>query len=312
MLIMPLFHVHGLLASFLATLGAGSAVIIPNRLAPSFWTDFTTHLATWYTGTPTLHKVLLSFSRPAQMPQVRFIRSCSSPLPPQVFEALEARFDAPVLEAYAMTEASHQITSNPLPEAPHFPGSVGLPQGDIEVKILDSQNESVGSGNEGEICIRGPSIMAGYISNPAANKSAFTADGFFRTGDYGKMDGNGYLFLTGRIKEFINKGGEKISPVELDNILAGHTDIADVVFFAIDDEMYGQDIGAAVQLKDGVSLGARDLQKWMRQRVAPHKIPKKVCLIMDLVSAQMLIVETRSGFQKTFPRLRRERYRGRW
>lgn len=211
---------------------------------------------------------------------------------------LEERFSAPVLEAYAMTEASHQITSNPLPPASHLPGSVGVPQGDVEIQIVGAEGGEVAYGDEGEVCIRSPSVMTGYLANPEANATAFTGDGFFRTGDYGKRDGNGYLFLTGRIKEFINKGGEKISPVELDNVITGHHAVADAVTFAIDDEMYGQDVGVAVIVKDGETMSAKDLQKWMREKVAPHKIPKKVSnsavSFEDLEACQLHLL-TRSG-----------------
>lgn len=278
MIIMPLFHVHGLVASLMATLKAGSTVIIPPRLAPSFWKDFAAHRATWYTATPTMHKILLSFPPPSPLPQIRFIRSCSSPLAPQTLQTLEAKFEAPVLEAYAMTEASHQITSNPLPPAPHHASSVGLPGGDIELRILSPETEeAIQQGSEGEICIRSSSVTAGYLSNPTANASSFTSDKFFRTGDYGKLDHDGYLYLTGRIKEFINKGGEKISPVEIDNLIAGHEMVKDVVAFAIEDEVYGQDLGVAVVLSEE-GLGERELKKWIRERVAPLKMPKKVCV----------------------------------
>ncbi|KAI4226133.1 MAG: hypothetical protein LQ349_006932 [Xanthoria aureola] len=278
MIIMPLFHVHGLVASFMAALKAGSAVIIPPRLAPSFWKDFAAHKATWYTATPTMHKILLSFPLPSPMPTIRFIRSCSSPLAPQTLQSLEDKLKAPVLEAYAMTEASHQITSNPLPPAPHHAGSVGLPGGDIELRILSpNAEEAVPQGSEGEICIRSSSVTAGYLSNPAANASSFTADGhFFRTGDFGKLDQGGYLYLTGRIKEFINKGGEKISPVEIDHLIAGHELVKDVVAFAMADEVYGQELGVAVMLSEGAALGERELKKWVRERVAPLKVPKKI------------------------------------
>lgn len=275
MIIMPLFHVHGLVASFMATLKAKSTVIIPLRLAPSFWKDFTTYSATWYTATPTMHKIILSFPPPAELPTIRFIRSCSSPLSPQTLSTLESTFHAPVLEAYAMTEASHQITSNPLPPLLHPPSSVGLPGGDIQLRILGPNDTP---SDEGEICISSSSITSGYISNPTANDSSFlTLDNrtFFRTGDVGKLDEKGYLYLTGRIKEFINKGGEKISPVELDNLIASHPAVADVVVFAIEDEMYGQDVGAAIILKDE-KVGERELKKWIRGKVAPLKVPKKV------------------------------------
>lgn len=141
---------------------------------------------------------------------------------------------------------------------------------------MGTEGGEVACGDEGEICIRGPTVMRGYLSNPEANVTAFTIDGFFRTGDYGKRDENGYLFLTGRIKEFINKGGEKISPVELDSVIVGHHAVADAVSFAVDDERYGQDVVVAAIVKDGESMSAKDLQKWMREKVAPHKISKKV------------------------------------
>ena len=283
---MPLFHVHGLIASFLSTLRAGSAVIVPPRLAPSFWTDFATHKASWYTATPAMHQILLSFPQPAQMPPVRFIRSCSSPLSPSVLKTLEARFAAPVLEAYAMTEAAHQITANPLPPAPHVPGSVGIAHGDIKIRILGKDGREVAAGDEGEICIRGPSVTAGYRGNPEANAAAFFEgdDGlsFFRTGDWGRRDQDGYLYVTGRVKEFINKGGEKISPLEIDLVIAAHPAVADVVSFAIEDDMYGQDIGAAVRLKDGEIVSAREVQKWVRGKVAPNKVPRKVIFLLSL------------------------------
>lgn len=223
-----------------------------------------------------MHQILLSFPPPAHMPPVRFIRSCSSPLSPHVLKTLEERFAAPVLEAYAMTEASHQITSNPLPPAPHVPGSDGIPQGDVEVQILGVEDEVVAAGDEGEVCIRSPSVTAGSRSDSEANASTFTNNGFFRTSDYGKRDEDGYLYLTGRIEDFMNKGEEKISPMEIDHIIAEHQAVADVVSFAVDDEMYGQDVGVAVRLKDGENVSAEELQRWVRDKVAPHKVPKKV------------------------------------
>ncbi|KAL8660801.1 MAG: hypothetical protein Q9168_008427 [Polycauliona sp. 1 TL-2023] len=181
-----------------------------------------------------------------------------------------------------MTEASHQITSNPLPPAPHHAGSVGLPGQDIELLILRPDSEDpVPQGDAGEICIRAPSITAGYLSNPSANASSFTSHQhhFFRTGDFGKLDQEGYLYLTGRMKEFINKGGEKISPVEIDNLLMTHEMVKDVVAFAIEDEVYGQDLGVAVVLSGGEGetvVGERELKRWVRERVVPLKVPKKI------------------------------------
>lgn len=277
MLVMPLFHVHGLLAGFLAPLHSAGSVIVPPKFSASeFWHDFTEHKANWYTAVPTIHQILLKNPPPNPKPNIRFIRSCSSPLSPKVFHELEKTFDAPVLEAYAMTEAAHQMTSNPLPQnGPRKPGSVGVGQG-VEVRILDQDGKEVPQGKEAEICIRGENVTKGYINNPEANKSSFTKEGFFRTGDQGKLDEDGYVIITGRIKELINKGGEKISPIELDNVLAQHPAISEAVSFAIADEMYGQDVGIAVVLKEGQQLTASELKDWLKDRVAKFKLPKRV------------------------------------
>ena len=276
LLVMPLFHVHGLLAGFLAPLfSAGSVIVPPKFSASSFWYDFSVYEANWFTAVPTIHQILLRSPKPSPMPSIRFIRSCSSPLSPKTFHELEKTFNAPVLEAYAMTEGAHQMTSNPLPPAKRQPGSVGIGQG-VEIKIIDVSGHEVPQGNEAEICIRGENVTKGYLNNPSANKAAFTQDGFFRTGDQGKLDKDGYITITGRIKELINKGGEKISPVELDNIFVQNTAIAEAVSFAIPDDMYGEDIGLAIVLKDGQKLSANELRSWVTTKVAKFKIPKKV------------------------------------
>ncbi|KAL2355726.1 hypothetical protein BJ546DRAFT_1124644 [Cryomyces antarcticus] len=276
LLVMPLFHVHGLLAGFLAPLLSGGSVIVPLKFsATEFWSNFIEHKATWYTAVPTIHQILLKNPPPNPKPNIRFIRSCSSPLSPKTFHELEKTFGAPVLEAYAMTEAAHQMTSNPLPPAKRMPGSVGIGQG-VEIKILDQSGKEVPQGSEAEICIRGENVTKGYFNNPEANKTSFTAEHFFRTGDQGKMDKDGYVIITGRIKELINKGGEKISPIELDNVMAQHPAVSEAVSFAIDDEMYGQDVGVAVVLKDGQELKADELKSWMTEKVAKFKLPKKI------------------------------------
>jgi acyl-CoA synthetase (AMP-forming)/AMP-acid ligase II len=276
MLVMPLFHVHGLLAGFLAPLASGGSVVVPLKFSASvFWKDFAEHKANWYTAVPTIHQILLKNPIPSPKPEIRFIRSCSSPLSPKTFHELEAALGAPVLEAYAMTEAAHQMTSNPLPPGQRKPGSVGLGQG-VEIKILNDAGDEVPQGKESEICIRGENVTKGYLNNPTANASSFTKDGFFRTGDQGFQDAEGYVIITGRIKELINKGGEKISPIELDNVIAQHPAVSEAVSFAIEDEMYGQDVGLAIVVKDGQTLNAGELKSWLTDRVAKFKMPKKI------------------------------------
>ena len=275
MLVMPLFHVHGLLAGFLAPLASGGSVVVPLKLSATvFWKDFAEHKANWYTAVPTIHQILLKNPIPSPKPQIRFIRSCSSPLSPKTFHELEKALGAPVLEAYAMTEAAHQMTSNPLPPGQRKPGSVGLGQG-VEVKILNDAGDEVPQGKEAEICIRGENVTKGYLNNPSANASSFTKGGFFRTGDQGLMDTDGYVIITGRIKELINKGGEKISPIELDNVIAQHPAVSEAVSFAIEDEMYGQNVGLAIVLKDGQTLNEGELRAWMSERLSKFKLAKK-------------------------------------
>ncbi|KAI8062634.1 hypothetical protein BC940DRAFT_308357 [Gongronella butleri] len=273
LLVMPLFHVHGLICGLLASLFAGAAVVIPEKFSAShFWTDFADNQCNWYTAVPTIHQILLR-QPPAQVPSIRFIRSCSSSLAPTTLHALEATFKAPVLEAYAMTEATHQMTSNPLPKyGQHKPGSVGLGQG-VEIVILDDQGKPV---EEGEVCIKGSNVTKGYLNNAKANAEAFTQDGYFRTGDQGKKDKDGYLILTGRIKELINRGGEKISPLELDAVMLSHANVAEAVCFGVPDEMYGQEVHAAVVLKQKGKTTEKELQDFVVSKLAKFKMPKRI------------------------------------
>lgn len=276
LLVMPLFHVHGLLAGLLSPLNSGGSVVLPSKFSASaFWSSFIAYGANWYTAVPTIHQIILRNPLPNPIPRIRFIRSCSSPLSLRTYHELEKRLGAPVVEAYAMTEAAHQMTSNPLPPQERKPGSVGIGQG-VEIKILDEKANEVDDGSIGEICIRGTNVTQGYVNNVEANKSSFTNIGFFRTGDQGKKDSQGYIFITGRIKELINKGGEKISPVELDNIYSQHPQVVEAVTFAIDDEMYGQNIGVAIVLKEDSTLNAEGFQLWAGNKLAKFKIPKQV------------------------------------
>ncbi|KAL8695325.1 MAG: hypothetical protein Q9218_000224 [Villophora microphyllina] len=247
----------------------------------AFWVDFIANRANWYTAVPTIHKILLQSSRPSKLPSIRFIRSCSSPLSPAVFHELEREFNAPVLEAYAMTEGAHQMTSNPLPPRKRFPGCVGIGWG-VEVKVMDFRGNEVPRGSEAEICIRGDNVTKGYLNNPEANKSSFTVEGFFRTGDQGTQDLDGYVTITGRIKELINKGGEKISPVEIDNLVAQHPAVAEVVCFAVPDEMYGQDVGMAVLLREGADLTKDELRQWMATKIAKFKVAKDIFFTLTM------------------------------
>jgi len=280
LLVMPLFHIHGLAAGLLAPLCAGGAVVIHGKFSASrFWSDGTTHGVTWFTAVPTMHQVLLmraatDFPK-ANPPPLRFIRSCSSSLAPAVLEGLEAAFGVPVLEAYAMTENAHQMTSNPLPKfGPHKPGSVGKPTF-IEIAILDPELHILGPEKVGEVCIKGPSVTPGYCNNPAANEVAFQG-GWFHTGDQGKLDVDGYLTLTGRLKELINRGGEKISPLEVDAVLLSHPGVAEAVSFGAPDLKYGEVVHAVVTAKPDTVLTPTDVVAHCAKHLAAFKVPSKV------------------------------------
>ncbi|KAK4705152.1 oxalate---CoA ligase, partial [Phenoliferia sp. Uapishka_3] len=274
-LVMPLFHVHGLLAGFLAPLLSGGSVVVPPKFsAGTFWAEFTATKSNWYTAVPTIHQILLRTQHPSPVPNIRFIRSCSSALSPTTFAELEKTFKAPVLEAYAMTEASHQMTSNPLPPLARKPGTVGIGQG-VKIRILSlTTDEDV---EEGEVAIKGPNVTHGYINNDKANKESYTADGYFRTGDRGKLDSEGYLSLTGRLKELINKGGEKISPLEVDAALLSVEGVAEAVAFGVEDQKYGEKVWAAVVLKS--KLSEADIIKAVRQKISAFKCPDRIFIL---------------------------------
>ncbi len=282
--VMPLFHVHGLVASTFATLHSGGTLVIPPRFsAGAFWPTVKTHQVTWYTAVPTIHQVLLARAEEDQAPAagtsgLRLIRSCSSSLAPATMSELEARFGVPVLEAYGMTEAAHQMASNPLPPGERRAGSVGCGTG-VRVAIMDEAGNLLPPGGQGEVVIQGPNVTRGYHNNPEANATAFT-HGWFRTGDQGIMDANGYLTLVGRLKELINRGGEKISPREIDEVLLTHPAVAEAVCFGVPDAKYGEEVSAAVVLRGDVTEAG--LIAYCRERLATFKVPKKVHLVAQI------------------------------
>ncbi|GMM54649.1 Pcs60 protein [Maudiozyma humilis] len=282
-IVMPLFHVHGLIGVLLSTFRTQGSVVIPPRFSPKrFWDDFVTWNCNWFSCVPTISMIMLNAPKPQPMPHIRFIRSCSSALAPATFHKLEKGFGAPVLEAYAMTEASHQMTSNNLPPGKRMPGTVGQPQG-VEVVILDDNDNVLPQGEVGEVSIRGENVTLGYRNNDKANRENFTrVKNYFRTGDQGFFNPEGFLVLTGRIKELINRGGEKISPIELDSVMLSNPKVEEAVSFGVADEMYGQVVQAGIVLKPGQQMSYDELVKFMETRVAKFKIPVKVYFVEKL------------------------------
>ena len=283
--IMPLFHIHGLIAGVLAPLMAGGSVFCtPGFNALKFFAWMDEAKPTWFTAVPTMHQAILARAHHgadviARHP-LRFLRSSSSSIPPQVIAELERVFAAPLIEAYGMTEATHQMTSNPLPPMLRKPGTVGLAAGP-EVAIMDASGQLLAANEVGEIVIRGPNVTNGYENNALANAQAFT-NTWFRTGDQGMLDADGYVTLTGRLKEIINRGGEKISPREVDEILMDHPAVLQVVCFGMPHPKLGEEVAAAVVLREGLQVSERELQAFVAGRVADFKVPKKILFMAEI------------------------------
>ncbi len=283
--IMPLFHIHGLMGALLSSISAGASVVCtPGFDAPKFFNLLSEFSPTWYSAVPTMHQAILARSQGNKEiianSAIRFIRSSSASLAPQVMADLEQVFSAPVIEAYGMTEAAHQMASNPLPPQVRKPGSVGMAAG-LEIAIMDEEGNLLSSGNTGEVVIRGGNVTPGYENNPQANEGAFT-NGWFRTGDLGYLDSDNYLFLKGRIKEIINRGGEKISPREIDEILLTHPAVDQALAFAIPHSQLGEDVAAAVVLRDKAGVTAREIQEFVATRVADFKVPRLITFLAEI------------------------------
>jgi len=280
--VMPLFHVHGLVAALLSSLAAGARVVCaPDFSAWGFFEWMSEFSPSWYTAVPTMHQAVLARAKEhadvIADHRLRFIRSSSAALPAPVMAELERLFGVPVIESYGMTEAAHQMASNPLPPAERKPRSVGIAAGP-EVAIMDAAGAQLSQGQSGEVVIRGANVTPGYENNAPANRVSFS-NGWFRTGDQGYLDAGGYLFLTGRLKEIINRGGEKISPREVDEALLEHPAVAQAVAFALPHPTLGEDIAAAVVLKEKNSTEPRAIREFLFERLTDFKIPSQVVIV---------------------------------
>ncbi len=283
--IMPLFHIHGLMGAILASLAGGAEVVCtPGFEALKFFSWLKEFQPSWYTAVPTMHQTILARARGNEnvvsRSRLRLIRSSSAALPPQVLEELERVFRTPVIESYGMTEAAHQMASNPLPPAARKAGSVGVPAGP-QMAVMDAQGNLSASGDTGEVVIRGPSVTQGYENNPEANSTAFRR-GWFRTGDQGYFDGEGYLYLTGRLKEIINRGGEKISPREVDEVLMDHPAVMQAVTFSLPHDKLGEDVGAAIVVRQGSSVSSKELRRFAAGRLVDFKVPRRIVFLDEI------------------------------
>lgn len=282
--VMPFFHIHGLMTAFASLSTGGSLTATGAFDATRFFAWIDELSPTWYSAVPTMHRAILARAERNReiiaRCRLRFIRSSSAALPTQMAAELERVFGVPVIEAYGMTEATHQIASNPLPPQQRKAGSVGPPAGP-EVAILDEAGQLLPAEKTGEIAIRGASIMRGYEGSSVANFRTFT-NGWFRTGDQGHLDGEGYLFITGRLKEIINRGGEKISPHEVDAVLANHPAVEQVSSFAVPHPYLGEEIAAAIVLRAEAEVSGEELREFARQRLADFKVPRLVMILEEI------------------------------
>jgi acyl-CoA synthetase (AMP-forming)/AMP-acid ligase II len=277
--IMPLFHIHGLMAATLGSLAGGGAIICtPGFNALKFFGWLRDTRPTWYTAVPTMHQAILARAeRNADIiagAKLRFVRSSSASLPLPVLRGLEETFGCPVIESYGMTEASHQMTSNQLPPGLRKPGSVGAAAGP-QVAVMGGNGALAGPGETGEIVIRGENVTPGYQNNPKANAENWV-DGWFRTGDQGSMDADGFLTISGRLKEIINRGGEKISPREVDDVLVEHPAVAQALTFAMPHDKLGEEVAAVIVLREGAEADARSIRDFAAKSLAAFKVPREI------------------------------------
>jgi acyl-CoA synthetase (AMP-forming)/AMP-acid ligase II len=282
---MPLFHIHGLIASLSAPLSVGGEVCCSTGFnALRFFGWLSDVKPTWYSGVPTMHQAILTRvgnnADIIKSHRLRFIRSSSSSMPLRVITELESTFKVPVIEAYGMTEAAHQMASNALPPKQRKPGTVG-PSAGPEIRIADLEGKAVPTGGTGEIVIRGPNVMREYENNPTANADAFYGD-WFRTGDQGTMDADGYVAITGRLKEIINRGGEKVSPREVDEVLMEHPGVHQCVCFGMPHDMLGEEVAAAIVLKPGAQATDKELREFAKVKLADFKVPKKILIVTEI------------------------------
>ena len=287
LIVMPLFHGHGLVGGLLATLASGGSAYLPSTggfSAHLFWPDVVRLGVTWYTAVPTIHRILVnraSQEYPSGSPMaLRFIRSCSAPLDEELATAITATCRAPLISAYGMTEASHQVSSNPLPvHGPDKTSSVGLPTG-VEIRIVADDGRDVATGSVGEILVRGATVTSGYLDNPRASSASFV-DGWFRSGDLGSVDADGYLYVRGRIKEIINRGGEKISPGEIDAVLLSNSKVLEAASFGESDAFYGEKVLAAVILRPGMEATEGELRDYCRTKLSAFEVPERIYIVAD-------------------------------
>ena len=283
--VLPIYHINGLCVTIMGPLVSGGSVTVCERFsAGRFWHQCAEFAVSWFSAVPTIISYLVhGETEPDSMvrQRIRFGRSASSALSPDVQRAFESRFGIPIIETMGLTEAAAQILSNPLPPGKRKLGSPGIAYGN-SIAILSPELVPLPSGHEGEIAVRGPNVMRGYFRDPLATAQSWTEDGWLRTGDLGTLDDEGYVFVTGRLKELIIKGGENIAPREIDETLHAHPDVVEAAAFPRSCERYGERVEAAVKLRSGTSVSAGQLMEMCREKLGEFKSPDRIFLLDEL------------------------------
>ncbi|MDJ0612326.1 MAG: AMP-binding protein [Rhizobiaceae bacterium] len=285
--VLPFYHINAFCVSLMGSLvSAGSLVIPPRFSVSSFWEVIWETQCTWFSVVPTqisylLHNTELPSGDGTGTNYLRFGRSASAPLSPDMHSAFEKRFGIPIIETMGLTETAAQILSNPLPPAVRKIGSPGIAFGN-EVMIGDADQIEVPRNEEGEILVRGPNLLREYLKNKEATAKAVTRSGWLKTGDLGRMDADGYVYVTGRLKELIIKGGENIAPREVDEALYSHPDVVEAAAFGVSCDDYGQRVEAGVKLSEGSATTAEDLLEICREKLGAFKCPDRIHLLPEL------------------------------
>jgi acyl-CoA synthetase (AMP-forming)/AMP-acid ligase II len=263
---------------------AGAALIVPPRTGfAADWEAIARERPTWLSTSAGYLELLARHlaADPAwpAMPSLRFVQVTAAPIAPDTVRDLERRLGAPILPRYSSTEAGAIAMTFP-PPARRKPGSVGQPV--QQVRIVGLGDADAAPGDEGEIWVRGPGVMSGYLDDAEATAAVLRPDGWYRTGDVGYLDRDGFLFLTGRLNDLINRGGEKIAPAQVDEALQAHSAVVEAAAFAVPDARLGEDVVAAVVLKEGETIRPRELRAWLLARLSPTKVPRRIWLVDSL------------------------------
>ena len=284
--VLPLYHINGLCVTLLGALVSGGSLVVPPRFSVSkFWPIMIEQACSWFSVVPTQISYLLhdSANHPDRdrLGKVRFGRSASAPLSPDIQSAFEDAFGITIIETMGLTETAAQILSNPLPPGTRKIGSPGIAFGN-ELCIADSSQNALPPETEGEVLVRGPNVMQYYLKNEEATAQAITRDGWLRTGDLGRMDRDGYVYITGRLKELIIKGGENIAPREIDEALYAHAQVVEAAAFGCPCQRYGERVEAAVMVSDNATVSEQDLIDLCRGRVGAFKSPDRIHFMPEL------------------------------